>query len=86
MTGAKANSLIRTTNAGNKPDSLRLYYHRIQRCYTSSFLMECSPTTPPNTGIYFDNVSFCFIDAPAPPGMLPIVGEKVTSGRSTLQR
>src|SRR5439155_17348173 len=71
FTGAKANGLIRTTNAANTPDSLRLYIHRIQRCYSFAALTNatCSPTTGDNVGIYYDNISLCMYDAPSSAGV-----------------
>jgi len=73
--GAKAQSLIRTTNAANKPDSLRLYLHRISRCYSFTALTAatCSPTVGDNVGTYFDNISVALIDGGAPPALsIPI--------------
>src|SRR5262249_35852569 len=66
--GAKTNGLIRTTNPQNRPDSLRLYLHRLSRCYTFTALTAatCSPTTGDNVGTYFDNVSIALIDGAAP--------------------
>ncbi|MBI1797015.1 MAG: hypothetical protein HYR74_08185, partial [Candidatus Eisenbacteria bacterium] len=68
FTPAKANALIRTTNAANRPDSLRLYIQEIQRCYTYTGLVDftCSPTVGDNVGTYWDNISVALVDAPAP--------------------
>lgn len=70
---AKANSLIRTTNAQNRPDSLRSYLHRISRCYSFTALTAatCSPTAGDNVGTYFDNVSVALVDG-APPAAISI--------------
>jgi len=68
--GFLPNSLVRTSNASGVPDSMRAYINRIQRCYSFTVTdPTCSPTTPPNTGVYIDNASFAFIDAPPPPGI-----------------
>jgi hypothetical protein len=68
--GAKLNGLIRTTNADNRPDSLRLYLHRISRCYTFNVTAAtCSPTTGDNVGTYFDNISVLLVDGAAPPAI-----------------
>jgi hypothetical protein len=69
--GAKTQSLIRTTNAENRPDSLRLYLHRISRCYSFAALnaATCSPTVGDNVGTYFDNISVALIDGGAPPAI-----------------
>src|SRR5262245_37879999 len=66
--GAKGSGLIRTTNPQNRPDSLRLYIHRISRCYSFSALTAatCSPTVGDNVGTYFDNISIALIDGAAP--------------------
>src|SRR5262245_7825760 len=66
--GAKAQGLIRTTNPENRPDSLRLYIHRISRCYSFTALTAatCSPTVGDNVGTYFDNISVALIDGAAP--------------------
>src|SRR5262249_17343523 len=73
--GAKASSLIRTTNAEFRPDSLRVYLQRLSRCYSFTALTAatCSPTSGDNVGTYFDNISIALIDAPAPPAIsIPI--------------
>jgi hypothetical protein len=72
FTGAKANSLIRTVNSPTTlPDSLRLYIHRISRCYSFANLTEalCSPTVGTNVGTYYDNISLEMRDGLAPPGI-----------------
>jgi hypothetical protein len=73
--GFKANGIIRTTNAENRPDSLRVYLHRISRCYTFGGITAatCSPTVGDNVGTYFDNLSLALIDGAGAPAMsLPI--------------
>jgi hypothetical protein len=67
--GAKFGGLIRTTNLENRPDSLRLYIHRISRCYSFTALTSatCSPTGGINQGTFFDNISVMLVDG-APPG------------------
>src|SRR5262245_17443297 len=75
FTPAKANALIRTTNAANRPDSLRLYIQQLQRCFTFTALVDatCSPTVGDNVGTYWDNISIGLIDAPPPaPIAIPI--------------
>jgi hypothetical protein len=75
FTNAKANALIRTTNAANRPDSLRLYIQQIQRCFTFTGLVDatCSPTVGDNVGTYWDNISIALVDAPPPaPISIPI--------------
>ena len=69
--GAKTQGLIRTTNAQNRPDSLRLYLQRISRCYSFTALTAatCSPTVGDNVGTYFDNVSIALIDGAAAPAI-----------------
>ena len=69
--GAKSNSQIRTTNAANKPDSLRAFIHRISRCYSFAALTAstCSPLSSFRAGTYFDNVSVALVDGVTPPGI-----------------
>src|SRR5262245_17454295 len=68
--GAKAQGLIRTTNPDNRPDSLRLYIHQVQRCYISTFEQIC---TSFNGGSLYDNISVALIDGAAPPAIsIPI--------------
>ena len=69
--GAKASGLIRTTNAQNRPDSLRLYVNLLARCYTFSNLtfFTCSPTVGDNVGTYLDNISIAMIDGAPPPAI-----------------
>jgi hypothetical protein len=70
--GAKANQFIRTSNADGIPDSLRIYIQQLSRCFTTSLTAaNCSPTTAPFNGIYYDNISFLMVDA-APPAPLSI--------------
>ena len=75
--GFKANGLIRTTNADNRPDSLRVYLQIMTRCYTGTAIpeAECAPTSGDQVGVYFDNISLALIDSPAPVAMsIPIWG------------
>jgi hypothetical protein len=74
FSGAKANALIRTTNAANRPDSLRIYIQELQRCFTFSLLADtCSPEFGDFSGTYWDNISLAMIDAPGPaPISIPI--------------
>ncbi len=67
--GAKAGSLIRTSNLENRPDSLRAYIHRLSRCFTFAAIgsATCSPTVGLNVGTYYDNISIAFIDGASPP-------------------
>jgi hypothetical protein len=58
---AKANGLIRTSNAGLQPDSIRLVMRKLQQCYRFGISTFCSPTD----GGYWDNVSLCMIDGGA---------------------
>jgi len=69
--GLKAQSMIRTTNAQNRPDSLRLYVMRASRCFFTPTLTaaECNPTTGEHVGSYFDNVALALIDAAPPPSI-----------------
>jgi len=69
FTNAKANQLIRTTNAANRPDSLRVYIMRLSRCYTFTNLVEatCSPTDGVLVGTYYDNISIALQDGAPPP-------------------
>jgi len=68
LSAAKTNSLIRTTNAANKPDSLRAFIHRISRCYSFTTLdaAHCSPTNALDSGTYFDNISIGLVDGTPP--------------------
>jgi hypothetical protein len=73
--GAKENGLVITTNAENRPDSLRVYFQRINRCYTFTALTAatCSPTVGDNVGTYFDNISVMLTDGAPPPTLsIPI--------------
>ena len=69
--GAKSRGAIRTTNAENRPDSLRLYLNLVSRCYTFAAITEatCTPTAGSNVGTYFDNVAFALIDGAAAPSI-----------------
>jgi hypothetical protein len=69
--GAKFSGKIRTTNPENRPDSLRVYVHVISRCYSFTALSaaNCTPTTGPNVGTYFDNISVALVDAPPVPAL-----------------
>ena len=55
--------LIRTTNPGVRPDSLRIYLGKNQECFRFGITgSACSSTA----GAYFDNVSLLISDAPFP--------------------
>ncbi len=78
FTNAKASQLIRRDITGVAagirrvtPDSLRLYIHRVSRCYTFTNLVEatCAPTVGVNVGTYFDNISVALQDGLPPPGL-----------------
>ncbi len=70
FTGSKANSLIRTTNAANRPDSLRVVLEQLTACFRFLALnaLTCAPTGA-NSGIYMDGISLALIDSPPPPGI-----------------
>ena len=60
--GAKQNGLIRTTNPGSRPDSMRIYLGKNQQCFRFGVTGSgCSP----KSGCYFDNVSLLLSDASA---------------------
>ena len=69
--GFKANGIVRTSSPDNRPDSMRVYLHRLSRCYTFAAIVEatCSPTVGDNVGTYFDNLSLALIDGAAAPAM-----------------
>jgi hypothetical protein len=52
------NGIIRTSNPGNKPDSIRFGLEKKQECYRFGVTVGCSPTD----GAYFDNVSLAIVD------------------------
>jgi hypothetical protein len=70
---AKGNGLIRTTNPGSRPDSMRIFLGKNQQCFRFGVTgSACSPTQ----GAYFDNVSLLLSDAPYPNAEgSPIIGD-----------
>ncbi|HYM82483.1 MAG TPA: hypothetical protein VEY91_13860, partial [Candidatus Limnocylindria bacterium] len=60
--GFYAQSLIKTSNANNIPDSIRAVVHRVSLCQQFGITTDCSAAD----GYYMDNVSLVFIDAPTP--------------------
>ena len=57
----KANGLVRTSNAGLYPDSIRIGFRKLVQCYRFSISANCAPAL----GAYFDNVSLCLINGGA---------------------
>src|SRR5262252_6423548 len=55
---------FQTSNASNKPDSLRVYLAHQQQCFRFAISLGCNS----NEGGYFDNVSVAFVDLPGQPG------------------
>ncbi|HKQ59537.1 MAG TPA: FlgD immunoglobulin-like domain containing protein [Candidatus Eisenbacteria bacterium] len=71
--GARQNGLIRTSNPDGVPDSLRVYLHRISRCYINVLGFPFCQGSGDNVGTYFDNMSLALIDTPTPAAItLPI--------------
>ncbi len=64
-------TLILTTNANSIPDSIRVYFQFLSRCFTFNHdANTCSPVSPSIlTGNHIDNLSFALIDVPPPAGM-----------------
>src|SRR5439155_3995773 len=60
---ARANSLIKTSNSNNVPDSLRFVLGKTQQCWRFGVSSGCSPTD----GTYFDNADLMIVNrAPNP--------------------
>jgi hypothetical protein len=71
--GGFQNGIIRWSTADaengvNYPDSIRIFLGKRQECYRFGVTTGCSPTD----GAYFDNISFAFVDGPAPPMTIDI--------------
>src|SRR5580765_89618 len=50
---------VNTSNATGIPDSIRVYFQYISRCYTTALTsVTCSPTSGTQVGNYVDNLSF----------------------------
>ncbi|TMQ71784.1 MAG: hypothetical protein E6K80_04550 [Candidatus Eisenbacteria bacterium] len=67
----KSSGLILTTNANGIPDSIRVYFQFLSRCFTFSHdANTCSPVSPSVlTGNHIDNLSVDFINVPPPAGL-----------------
>lgn len=67
----KTGGLILSTNANGIPDSIRVYFQFLSRCFTFSHdANTCSPVSPNVlTGNHVDNLSFALIDVPPPAGL-----------------
>jgi hypothetical protein len=67
----KTNGLILTTNANGIPDSIRVYFQFLSRCFTAVHdANTCSPVSPSVlTGNHVDNLTFALIDVPPPAGL-----------------
>ena len=66
--GARINKLIKTSNANGRPDSVRVVFHRVKRCYSSGNLTDlfCAPTGFLR-GAYVDNLSLGLVNGAPPP-------------------
>ena len=69
--GIKSGGLILSTNANGIPDSVRVYFQFLSRCFTFNHdANTCSPVSPNVlTGNHVDNLSFALVDVPPPPGL-----------------
>src|SRR5438093_1776043 len=55
---ARQQGLIKTSNANNIPDSIRIVLGKLQQCWRFAVSSGCSPTD----GTYFDNVSLAIVN------------------------
>ena len=65
--GARFDNALVTSNASGVPDSIRVYLQHLTRCFSLSIpSADCSPSSGPDAGVYFDNLALALIDAPSP--------------------
>ena len=67
----KTNGLLLTSNTNGIPDSIRVYFQFLSRCFTVSHTAaDCSPVSPNvQTGNHIDNLSVALIDVAPPAGL-----------------
>jgi flagellar hook capping protein FlgD len=66
-TGSNQNLIANVNTPSGIPDSIRVYIQHLNRCFALPLgPSDCSPASGPNAGIYYDNLSFAFIDGAAP--------------------
>ncbi|HTK32409.1 MAG TPA: FlgD immunoglobulin-like domain containing protein [Candidatus Saccharimonadaceae bacterium] len=58
LDGSKQQGLVRTSNASGVPDSIRIFFRRIQTCYRFGVTAGCSPTD----GCYLDDMALVIVD------------------------
>ena len=66
----QGNTLVLTSNASGVPDSIRIYFEFLSRCYSLPNLTAttCSPASGVLVGSYIDNLSLGLVRAAPPPG------------------
>ena len=66
----KVNGLLLTSNSNGIPDSMRVYFQFLSRCFTFNHsALTCSPNTGVLTGNHADNLTFALIDVAPPAGL-----------------
>ena len=71
QTDVRTVGMITTSNSNGIPDSIRVYFEYVSRCYTLPFTAStCSPASGSFTGNHIDNLSLGLIRGAPPPALI----------------